>query len=66
MKFPKNRANLYVVTRNYLGNDSIIAGFSEWEVADTFREACQQEWKDLGATEKDVQFEVQLTTFYAG
>jgi len=66
MKLPKNKTNLYIVVRHYANNTSIIGGFSDWEAADNFREACQQEWKDLGATEKDVQFDVELTTYYAG
>ena len=66
MILPKNKTNLYLVVRHCVGNTSVIGGFSEYEAADNFKDACQQEWKDLGATEKDVQFDVELTTYYAG
>lgn len=67
MRFPKNRANLYLVERldRRSMQSTICGGFSEPEDADAFRDACEQEWKDKhiedGGT---VMFGVVMTTFY--
>ena len=58
MKFPKNRATVYVVLRH----DSVCGVFAELEEADDYRGACEQEW--LEKTGKKVYFRVQVSTFY--
>lgn len=63
MKFPKHRANCYVVVR-YLGSDAAVCGvFPTWEGADAFKGACEQDWIDSKAT-YNADFEVLLTTYY--
>jgi hypothetical protein len=63
MKFPKHRANCYVVVRIY-GHDTAICGvFPTVDGADAFRDACAQEWKDKGLP-LDVDFDVELATYY--
>ena len=68
MKFPKNRANLYLVVRetyDYSNSDKAVLGaFSDCEEADNFKDACQQEWLDKVGDLKNVDFEVELTTYY--
>lgn len=70
MKFPKNRANLYLVERwTWKGTfTTIIGGFSTPEAADDFKEACEQEWIDKGFKDDldngKVQFKVILSTYY--
>lgn len=64
MKFPKNRANIYVVTRELVDNHTAVLGvFSDAVDADDFCGACAAEWfeltKGLPAT-----FEVRLSTYY--
>lgn len=65
MKFPKNRANLYLVERGTRdGHVVAVAGFSEYEEAHDFRDACEQEWIDKVGHAEDVFFSVALTTYY--
>lgn len=65
MKFPKNRANLYLVERwTYDGNAVVVGAFNNLEAADAYKDACLQEWIDKGLREEDVSFSVGLTTFY--
>lgn len=64
MKFPKHRANLFIVTRfTPDGMFSICGGFPTPEEADDFRGACQQEWDEKTNGAKAL-FEVQITTYY--
>lgn len=60
MKFPKNRANLYIVVR--LFDKTTIAGFSEYDEAVDFAGACEQEW--LEKVGEFRPFTVQLITYY--
>lgn len=69
MKFPKHRANLYLVERwTYENNATVIVGaFDNIVAADNFRDACYQEWMDKDLMEpgkEDVVFNVVLTTYY--
>ncbi len=68
MKFPKNRANLYIVVRLDYGPDNIdrivLGGFSVDTDADDYCGVCKQEWLEKTGSLKDTDFEVELTTFY--
>jgi hypothetical protein len=68
MKFPKNRANLYLVERWTYDNNStvIVGGFSEYQEAEDYKDACMQEWRDKVPYDgqEDVVFNVTMTTFY--
>ena len=65
MKFPKNRANLYLVVRTgYQGIVAVTGAFSEPIDADNYKDACAQEWFDKAGELTGVEFEVVLTTFY--
>jgi hypothetical protein len=64
MKFPKNRANLYLVIRDD-HSQSVCGGFSEPDAAGEFASACEQEWRDKYPHWEGVpKFKVTLTTFY--
>lgn len=63
MKFPKHRANCFVVMR-YLGDSSAVLGvFPTYEGADGYMGACQQEWIDSKAPYTP-DFEVVMSTYY--
>jgi hypothetical protein len=63
MKFPKHRANCFVVTR-MIGDDTTVLGvFPTYEGADSFMGACEQDWKDSNAPYTP-SFEVYMTTYY--
>ncbi len=69
MKFPKNRANLYLVERwTYENGATVIVGaFDNVEAADAYKDACKQEWIDrhlVDPFKQDVVFNVVLTTYY--
>jgi len=67
MKFPKNRDNIYLVERRGRATDqhqATIAGFSNYDEAEDFKEACSQEWIDKVGHMEDVYFNVTLTTYY--
>jgi hypothetical protein len=68
VKFPKNRANLYLVVRTVFNYEDttmvVIGGFSEWEDADNFKDECRQEWFDKTGSLVGVDFGVEMTTFY--
>lgn len=66
MKFPKNRANLYLVERIHVLENigSICGAFSSLEEADDYKDACEQEWKDKAGEMGDVVFSVTVTTYY--
>lgn len=59
VKFPKSRANLYLVVRE---GEAICGGFSDYDEAENYRGACEQEFFEK--TGKTVRFYVRLTTFY--
>lgn len=59
MKFPKNRANLYVVVRE---DGALCGAFSEWEEAEDYRGACEQEFLDK--TGKRALFYTRLVIYY--
>lgn len=65
MKFPKHRANLYLVERwTYENNATVIVGaFDNIVAADNFKDACYQEWMDRDLQD-EVVFNVILTTYY--
>jgi hypothetical protein len=59
LKFPKNRANVFVVVRH----DGAICGvFFSYEDADAYAGACAQEWEET--TNTKTHFYVRLSTFY--
>ena len=73
MKFPKNRANVFVVVREdtdefrlQLLNTAILGVFGSLEDADNYKGACEQEWNEkMGDRIVDPTiFEVRMTTFY--
>ena len=73
MKFPKNRANVFVVVREdtdefrlQLLNTAILGVFGSLEEADNYKGACEQEWKEkMGDWTVDPPiFEIRMTTFY--
>jgi hypothetical protein len=64
-----NRGNVFVVVRNSFGyteySRSASCGvFSELEEADDYKGMCEQQWKEKVGHLDDVEFEVQLTTYY--
>lgn len=66
MKFPKNRANIYVVERVDADYSSVICGvFAYVQDAEEFASACFQEWKDMYPSwDKHPLFRVAISTFY--
>lgn len=70
MKFPKNRGNLYLVERWTYDNSAtvIVGGFSDYQSAADYRDACLQEWVDKVGEENtskcEVVFNVIITTYY--
>jgi hypothetical protein len=58
MKFPKNRANVYVVVRG----DSVCGVFGNYDDAEDYAGACKQEWYEK--TKQKLEFKVVLSTFY--
>lgn len=66
MKFPKNRANIYIVVRgNYDGNQvSILGAFADLVEADNYKDACAAEWFDKVKGKDTTSFDVMITTFY--
>ena len=62
MKFPKHRANIYLVQREM---DGVVCGaFSTPEGADEFKGACEQEIKDRGLSSDTFKYYVALGTYY--
>lgn len=60
MKFPKNRATVFIVTRGF--GEAICGVFADYEDAEDFRGVCEQEFLDkTGAME---HFFVRSSTFY--
>lgn len=65
MKFPKHRANCFVVMRYVQGTDATAVGvFPTSEGADHFAGACAQEWLEKGFNEDEYLFQVHLVTYY--
>lgn len=60
MKFPTNRANLYLVIREF--DRWPVAGFSVYEDAEDCVASYEQEWLDK--TGETVKFSIILTTYY--
>lgn len=58
MKFPKNRANVYVVQRG----EAICGVFLHYDDAEDYAGACKQEWYDK--TGQKLEFKVSLATYY--
>ena len=64
MKFPKHRANIYVVVRVHTEMHTAILGtFSDAVEADDFKDACASEWFDK-TKGTPAFFEVRLSTYY--
>jgi hypothetical protein len=67
MKFPKNRANIYVVVRDIdtttMRDTSVIGVFSDLIEADNYKDACAAEWFDK-TKGQPASFEVRLSTYY--
>lgn len=68
MKYPKNRGNLYLVERRTYGNPAtvIVGGFSSYDAAADYKDACLQEWVDKDLPGRAVRFKVVMTTYYDG
>lgn len=69
MKFPKHRANVYVVERRILNptatvSFAVVGVFPTPEGADHFKGACEQEFRDRGFSDDDFTFSVILSTYY--
>jgi len=62
MRFPKHRANCYIVMR--YPSATAVGVFPFLEGAEDFRDACMQEFVDKGFTKDDVSFEVHMSTYY--
>jgi len=58
VKFPKNRANVYVVMRG----DSPCGVFVSYDDAEDYAGACKQEWYEKTGTK--LEFKVVMSTFY--
>ena len=66
MKFPKNRANVFVVERVDPNYSSVVCGvFADQHEAEDYRGACEQEWKDkFDDWNRTPLFKVSISTFY--
>jgi hypothetical protein len=70
MRFPKHRADMFLVERWNRANSAttVVGAFPTLENAVEFKEACEQEWVDKGGEAElvvgDTVFNVALTTFY--
>jgi hypothetical protein len=68
MKFPKHRANVYVVERRVLNvtvvSYAVVGVFPTAEGADHFKGACEQDFRDRGFSDDDFTFTVVLSTYY--
>lgn len=73
MKFPKHRADLFLVERTveYMEDEFktiVIGGFPTSEAADAYKEACEQDMIDKGfgslLDNGIFEFNVTLTTYY--
>lgn len=58
MKFPKNRASVFVVLRE----DSVLGVFADLDDAEDFRGASEQEWIDKTGEKPFIR--VTISTFY--
>lgn len=63
VKFPKNRANIYVVVREDESHTAILGVFSDLIEADDYKGACAAEWFNI-TKGQPANFEVRLSTFY--
>lgn len=64
-----NRGNVFVVVRNSFGYSeyqaSVVVGvFANLEDADDYKGTCEQQWIDKVGSLNDIEFDIQLTTFY--
>jgi hypothetical protein len=65
MKFPKHRANCFIVMRYMTGHRAVVMGVFPTDTgADEFAGACTQEFIEKGFTSTEFHFEVQMTTYY--
>lgn len=70
MKFPKNRASLYIVVRrddwdgDFGGTTSLLGGFADFDEAENYKGACAQEWLERVGRSDGIGFYIELTTFY--
>ena len=65
MKFPRNRANIYVVVREdtLYGHTAVLGVFSDLVDADDFKDAAAAEWFDKTRS-AHAEFAVRLSTYY--
>ena len=63
-----NRGSVFVVTRtlyDYGNTVTVVLGvFSELDEADDYKGMCEQQWKEKVGHLKNVEFDIQLTTYY--
>lgn len=68
MKFPKHRANVFLVERMVLHNEvytySVVGVFPTLEAADEFAGTCKQDFIERGFSENDFIFKVAMSTYY--
>ncbi len=66
MKFPKNRAHIFIVVREDIPSNrtAILGTFSQLDEADDFRTVCLSEWLEKGFAVTDALFEVRISTYY--
>ena len=71
MKFPKHRANVFIVVRedwthdHLLMHSAVLGVFPTPEGADAYSGACEQEWLEkMGQAGQWARFDVRLSTYY--
>lgn len=61
----KNRGNVYAVVRHLPQGSDVVGVFDNLQTADDYSDACLQAWIDkTGSAAHQVEFEVQLSTYY--
>lgn len=60
-----NRGKVFVIVRYIIGKAPISIGvFSELSEADDYKGMCEQQWKEQVGHLEDIEFEIQMTTYY--
>lgn len=64
MKFPRNRALVYLVERVENNRQIPLAAFKNDTDADEYRGVCEQQWLDIIGELNGIQFRVNAVVFY--
>lgn len=64
-----NRGSVFVVVRNQFGyseyqRSAVVGVFGDLGDADDYKGMCEQQWIDKMGNLNDIEFEIQLTTYY--